>query len=191
MPKLLTGFTENTPQRLQLNAGVLLKNYTKGGTIAAEDIITATRGGGSFSATPTIHNVAVDGVPTNVKGLERVDEWVVELTTTAIECTAETIKRALGVGVTATSETGGKTKITASDDIKSDDYQDIWWVGDRSDGTKVEIKIKNALSMGGLSLAFSDKGEGTIGLTLRGHYDIDDLSTAPFEIYIDDGVSGT
>ena len=63
---LKTGLTERTVKKLQLNAGVFLSQYTKGGTISETNIIGATRGGGSFSAVPTIHQVAVDGAPTYV-----------------------------------------------------------------------------------------------------------------------------
>lgn len=73
---LKTGLTSRTVQSLQLNAGVLLrKAYTEGMKLTEEDIVCATRGGGSFTAVQEIHQVAVDGAPTYTKGLERVDGW--------------------------------------------------------------------------------------------------------------------
>lgn len=183
---LKTGLTSTTPQNLQLNAGVFLKSYTKGTSISASDIIGATRGGGSFSAVPTIHQVAVDGAPTYVKGLERIDEWVVQFSVNAfLEFTADLLARALGVAVTDTTVNDVDHKLTVSHSIASGDYKTIYWVGDLSNGQNVVIKLNNALNLAGLTITANDKGEGTYPLTLTAHYDISDLDTAPFEIIIE------
>lgn len=177
---ILTGFQSTTPSNFQLGAGVLLRNFdvaTK--TVSKSDIISATRGGGSFSAVPTVRQVAVDGVPTYTKGLETVDEWVVTLNTTILECTEANLKLALGLG-TATQE----GKITATNDANDDDYADVWWVGNRKDGAKIAIRVMNAVNLGGLNLTITDKGEGTIAVTFTGHYAQDKLNTAPFEIHV-------
>lgn len=178
-----TGLTSRTIESLQLNAGVLLTAYTKGEDIAEEDILGATRGGGSFTAVPTMHQVAVDGAPTYVKGLERCDDWVVTLNTTMVELNEEALSRAFGVGVSK-SGTTDKT-FTVKNTVASTDYKDLYWVGDLSNGQNVVIKIKNALNTGGLNLTFSDRGEGTYALALIAHYTVDDLETAPFEITIE------
>ena len=178
-----TGLTSRTIESLQLNAGVLLTAYTKGEDIAEEDILGATRGGGSFTAVPTMHQAAVDGAPTYVVGLERCDDWVVTLNATMVELNDEAITRALGVGVT---KTGTTDKVfTVKNTVNTTDFKDLYWVGDLSNGQNVVIKIKNALNTGGLNLTFSDRGEGTYALALIGHYSIDDLETAPFEITIE------
>ena len=187
-----TGLTSNTITNLQLNAGVLLTKYTKGTDIEEDDIIGATRGGGSFTAVPTVHQVSVDGAPTYVKGLERVDDWVVTMNTTMLEFSDEGIARALGAGVTKTESGKGTTKDVTKDvtfkvdrTIKDAEYKDIYWVGDLSNGQNVVIKLKNALNISGVSLTVSDRGEGTYPLALIAHYTVDDLETAPFEITIE------
>ena len=178
-----TGLTSRTIESLQLNAGVLLTAYTKGEDIAEEDILGATRGGGSFTAVPTMHQAAVDGAPTYVVGLERCDDWVVTLNATMVELNDEAITRALGVGVT---KTGTTDKVfTVKNTVNATDFKDLFWVGDLSNGQNVVIKIKNALNTGGLNLTFSDRGEGTYALALIGHYTVSDLETAPFEITIE------
>ena len=187
MANLLTGFTNRTVTNLQLNAGVLVTSYVKGEAITEQQIIGATRGGGSFTAVPTIHNVAVDGVPTHVKGLERIDEWVITLNTTLVEFNKEAIKIALGGGVQSTTEVGGDTIYKCNNDIIAGDYQDIYWIGNTSNGTNVVIKINNALNLTGFNLTISDKGEGTYPLALVGHYDATDLNTAPFSITFEVG----
>lgn len=185
---LKTGLTDRTIVNLQLNAGVLLTTYTKGTDIDENDILGATRGGGSFTAVPTIHQAAVDGAPTYTKGLERVDDWVITLNATMVEVSDEAISRALGVGVTKTETGTGTTKdttFTVKRTVNDADYKDLYWVGDLSNGQNVVIKIKNALNTSGLSLTFSDRGEGTYALALIGHFTVDDLDTAPFEMTIE------
>ena len=177
-----TGLTERTITNLQLNAGVLLKTYTKGEDIDADDIIGATRGGGSFTAVPTVHQVAVDGAPTYVKGLERVDDWVVTLNVTMVECNPDAVKMAFGVGATLDDTSTADAKITAKNTVATADYSDVYWVGDLSNGQNVVIKLKNALNTGGFNLTFSDRGEGTYALALIAHYSVTDLENAPFEI---------
>lgn len=177
-----TGLTERTIQNLQLNAGVLCTTYSKGTPIDEEDIIGATRGGGSFTAVPTIHQAAVDGAPTYTVGLERVDDWVVTLNVTMVEMSDEAISRAFGVGVSKTGTASTDTTFTAKRTVNSTDYKDIYWVGDMSNGQNVVIKLKNALNTGGFNLTITDRGEGTYALALIGHFAITDLDTAPFEV---------
>lgn len=178
---LKTGLTDRTITSLQLNAGVLLSQYTKGGEINEENIIGATRGGGSFTAVPTVHQAAVDGAPVYTKGLERCDEWVATLNATMLEFNKDAVLRALGMGATATTDSTD-TKITVKNNVSDTDYKDVYWVGDTSDGKNVVIKLKNALNLSGFNLNFTDKGEGTYALSLVAHYDIASLDTAPFEI---------
>ena len=188
---LKTGLTERTIVNLQLNAGVLLTSYTKGVDIEEDDIIGATRGGGSFTAVPTVHQAAVDGAPTYTKGLERVDDWVITLNATMVEVNDDAISRALGVGVVKTETGSGTTKdttFTVKRTVNDADYKDLYWVGDLSNGQNVVIKIKNALNTSGLNLTFSDRGEGTYALALIGHFTVNDLDTAPFELTIERAV---
>lgn len=184
-----TGLTQRTVESLQLNAGVLLSDYTKGQNIKESDILGATRGGGTFSAVQTIRQMAVDGAPVYTKGLERVDEWVVTLTVTMLEFNKTALERAFGAGATVEVDDNGNTKITGNNKVISDNYKDIFWVGDMSNGKDIVIKIKNALNTNGFTMTINDKGEGTYPLNLIGHYDISDLKdgTAPFDITVEGG----
>lgn len=183
---LKTGLTERTTTSLQLNAGVFLKKYTKATTISSDDIIGATRGGGSFSAVPTVHQVAVDGAPTYVKGLERVDDWVVTLSVSNfLEFTADALKLALGVGVNVADVDSGDKKLTTKTTVNAGDYQDIYWVGDLSNGKNVVIHLKNCLNLTGLSVTMNERGEGTYPMTFTAHYSADSLDEAPFNIVLE------
>ena len=184
--QFITGVTEKTPLNLQLNAGVLLTSFDpESGEISEESIVGATRGGGSFSAVPTVHQASADGVPTNYVGLDRIDEWVVKLSSTLIEVTAANVKRALGCTV---KETKGATytKYTCGNEISDSDYSDIWWVGAMSNGKKIAIHIMKGMNKSGFTLTLTDKGEGTFPIAIIGNYAYADLEggQAPFEIYL-------
>lgn len=178
---MLTGVTSTTSSNLQLGAGVLTKAYTQGGSISAADIIGASRGGGSFTAVPTQRGIEADGLPSNVKNFKVIDEWVATLNITLIEFKADVLKLALGGGATSTTS-ADTTTITATDNVVAADFQDLYWIGDLSDGNKIVIHLKNAMNSNGLNITITNKGEGTFALALVANYDVSDLSTAPFEI---------
>lgn len=93
--KVFTGFTKETPENLLLDAGAFFKNfvYVPGGdnndtydsAVAAGKLLGATKGGGEFSAVPTIRQIEVDGVKGRAKGLETIDSWEVYLKATILE----------------------------------------------------------------------------------------------------------
>ena len=173
---MLTGVTSTTKENLQLGAGVLCTAYAE--TLQPSNIISATRGGGSFAAVPTFRNIEADGIPSNMVDFKVIDEWSVTLNVTLIEFKQETLMLALG-----NASTNNKT-ITANNTISTSCFKDVYWIGDMADGTKIVIKIKNALNTSGLNITISNKGEGSFALTLTGHYALADLAagTAPFEI---------
>lgn len=191
MGKKISGYTANTAEKLLLDAGAFFKNFNVASdsfesAVAANKLIGATQGGGSFSAAPTVRKIEIDGVKGAAKGLEVIDEWVVTLTANVKEVSIETIKLALGTAVTETLDApAGYTKITAKADLEIDDYLDnVTWVGRLSGSDKpVIIIVKNALSTNGLSITMADKSEAVIPTTVTGHYDADNLDEVPFEIY--------
>lgn len=65
-----TRIPETAFQTLQLNAGILLSNFTPGtGTVEETDILGATSGGVNFTATPTYSDFGedIDNCPVNIK----------------------------------------------------------------------------------------------------------------------------
>lgn len=191
-PKVFSGFTAKTAENLLLDAGAFFKNFVVGtdtfdSALAEGKLLGATQGGGTFSAVPTIRKIEIDGVKGAAKGLEIIDEWVVTLMANIKEVTQESIMAALATGVAVNGPTGYK-KITVNNYIQLTDYIDnVVWVGKLSKtDTPVIIVVKNAISLGGLTLNMSDKSEGLIPTTFTGHYDATALDTPPFEIYYPD-----
>ena len=184
---MLTGVTSKTKENYQLGAGVVCTSFENG---VISGIVGATRGGGSFTAVPTIRQPEIDGLPENTKDFKTIDYWVATLTTTLIEVTETSIRLALAGGSASTSES--VTTITATQGIiPSESYTDLWWVGDTSDGNKIAIKLSNALGSNGFNFNFVDRGEGTFELQAIAHYTVDALSTPPFTIYLDKTSSPT
>lgn len=190
--KKYSGFTNKTPEHLLLNAGAYFKNYdlkedTFESAVSAGKLIGATRGGGEFSATPTVRTIEVDGVPGRAKGLEVIDSWDVYHKASVLEVSEETIKLSLGASESEKSPEGvtGYTLIKGKEHIEDTDYIDnITWVGTLSGSDKpVIIVVKNTISTDGLKLTTQDKKEASIAMTFYGHYTQEDLGTPPFEIY--------
>lgn len=171
----LTGVTGATAEHLQLDAGVFLKSYTPGSDIVAANIISATRGGGTLDIVPVTHHVDADGIPQNFVGMDRIDEYTVNMNTTLIEVTEDTLTLAFGgaVNVASITRTGTSIvdkKITLKNVFQDSDYTDIWWLGNLSDGTKIAVKLSKTRCKDGLRLTINNKGEGTFPINLTAHY---------------------
>lgn len=185
-----TKIPENTFQTLQLNAGVLLKNFDpENAEVNRADIIGATTGGVSFTATPSYTDFGedIDNVPNNMKELKRLESWEITMGGTFVTIDTEGAKSLIG-----SADVSGN-KITPRNDLKDEDFEDLWWVGDYSNengeenGGFVAIHMMNALSTGGFSVRSTDNGKGNFDFTYTAHYSMDDPNAVPFEAYVQNG----
>lgn len=190
-----TRIPETAFQTLQLNAGILLSNFTPGtGTVEETDILGATSGGVNFTATPTYSDFGedIDNCPVNVLELKKLDSWEVTMSGTFITVDTALAKTLIGA---ADIGTGDKTKVTPRNDVLETDFSDIWWVGDYSDkngnanGGYVAIHMLNGLSTGGFQLQSGNRAKGQFSFEFTGHYSIDAQDTVPFEVYIKTGTA--
>lgn len=199
-----TKIPTDTFQKLQLNAGILVKTFTPAsGTIG--DIVGATSGGVAFTATPTYSDFGedIDNAPRNTKELKKLDSWDVSMTGSFVTVDSSVAKILTGAADASTVAQTDVTKVTPRNSVIDDDFDDIWWVGDYSDvnedtsGTNpdtagfIAIHMLNSLSTGGFSLQSSDRSKGAFAFTFTGHYSIEAQDTVPFEIYVQAGESGT
>ena len=130
-----TRIPETTFQKLQLNAGILLSDFTPGtGTVEEEDILGATSGGVNFVATPEFSDFGedIDNAPVNVLELKRLDSWEVTMSGTFVTVDVNLAKTLVGI---ADIDTSDKTLVKPRNDLLTTDFKDIWWVGDYSDKT--------------------------------------------------------
>ena len=170
---------------LQLDAGVLLRNFDPAkAELLDEDIICATTGGINPTCVPTFIDFAedIDNAPNNMLEFKQIQSWECGLGFTALSITAETIKMSLSAA--DATEDG---KITPRNSLKKEDFQDVWWVGDISDGGFAAIHLKNALSTGGFSLQTTKNGKGQLAVTLTGHYSTANQDEVPMDFYVVDG----
>ena len=121
-----TVIPQDTFDDLQLDAGILLKNFDPAQPAVVDaDIVCATTGGISISCVPTFSDFGedVDNCPNNTKELKHLDSWECKIGFTALGTSPDMIKMSLGVadksGATyaASSDTtvnSGKTYYTRS-----------------------------------------------------------------------------
>lgn len=188
-----TKIPTTTFQELQLNAGVLVSEFTPGtGTINSSNILGATTGGISFSATPSYTDMGddVDNCPKNIMELKRLDSWDISISGTYVTVNTARAKSLIGAADIGSSDT---TLITPRNDIQTADFEDIWWVGDYSDkngatnGGFIAIHLMNALSTGGLQIKSGDKSKGQFSFEYTAHFSNAAQDTVPFELYIKAG----
>ena len=186
-----TKIPQSTFEELQINAGILLKDFdVETGTFADSDIITATTGGITVAVTPTYEDLGadIDNCPKNTMELKRkTDADEVKMTTTAL-CATEDI---LLLGLGAADKDANTGAIKPRRDLKTSDFKTLWWVGDRSDGGFVACKISNSLSTDGFSIKTTDKGKGQIALGITGHVSINAQDVIPAEFYLGEGEDDT
>lgn len=186
-----TKVAQNVFAEFQTDAGVLLKSFDPTNPeVADENIICATTGGINPTCTPTFSDWGedVDNISAGFKELMHLDGWSCGLGFTALNITPEVVRMALGAA-DIDVETG---KITPRKALKEKDFKDeIWWVGDRSDGGLVAVCLKNALSTGGFSLQTTKNGKGQIAVTLAGHFSIAAQQDVPMDFYVVEGEENT
>lgn len=185
---MFTKIPQSTFDDLQVEAGVLLKNFNPASPAEPQDsdIITATTGGITVNCTPTYSDWGsdVDNCPPNMKELKHLDGWDCNFQSTALGTSPEMIRLALGA---ADIDSDDDTKIIPRRKLKQSDFSDLWWVGDKADGGLVAIQLKNALSTAGFSLKTNKDGKGNTSFTLTGHVSINDQDTMPMVFYSTEG----
>ena len=188
-----TQIPANTFKELQLNAGILTSDFAPTtGTVESNNILGATSGGISFTATPTYTDLGddIDNCPKNMRELKKLESWEVKMSGTFLTVNTTQAKSLMAAADIGVSDT---TKITPRNDVAITDFDDIWWIGDYSDkngatnGGYIAIHMMNALSTGGFQLQSGDKAKGQFAFEYTAHYSMDAPDTVPYEIYIKAG----
>lgn len=172
---------------LQVDAGVILTSFDPLNPWRApksDEILAATTGGINPVCAPTYSDYGedVDNVPNNMLEFKHLDSWEATLGFSSIKFNGENTLWSLGA---ADSELlhNGVTKITPRRSVRTSDFKDIWWVGDKANGGAYAIRLMNALSTGGLNIQSTKNGKGTNAVTITGHVSIHDQDKMPMEIY--------
>jgi hypothetical protein len=189
-----TKIPTTTFQQIQINAGVLLSEFTPATpTVADAKILGATTGGVNFTATPSYIDFGedIDNCPKNTKELKKLDDWEIKCTGTFVTMSAD-----LAMQLTAAADLASQ-KITPRRDLDLADFKDVWLVGDYSDkngvtnGGFIAIHMLNTLSTGGFKIQTGDKAKGQFAFEFTAHFSMDAQDTVPFEIYVHAGTAET
>lgn len=102
---------------------------------------------------------------------------------TFVTISTESCKRLISAADISTED---PNKIVPRRDLKLEDFQDLYWVGDygATDGSYIMIHIMNALNTGGFQLQSTDKAKGKFAFEFTGHYSISKQDVVPYEIAI-------
>lgn len=185
-----TRIPADTFKQLTINAGLMLSNFDpKTGKVDEQNIMFATSGGSEFSAKPsfTDYGDGIDNCPANMMELKRIDSWEVSMKGTALTATTASIKSLAGAADIDGEDT---TKVVPRKDLKTEDFKDVWWVGDYGKSGFIAIHCMNALSTGGLSIKSKDKGKGEFSFEYTAHTSMEAQDTVPFEIYLTSEIAG-
>lgn len=186
-----TQIPADTFEKLQMNAGILLDEFTPS-TGVIGNIIGATSGGNTFTAAATYSDMGddIDNCPKNMMELKKLDSWEAKMSGTFSTVSAELAKTLVGA---ADIEGSDNTHVIPRNNILKTDFQDIWWVGDYSDlngetnGGFCAIHLMNALNTAGFKITSSDKQKGKFDFEFTGHYSMEEQDKVPFEIFIKKG----
>ena len=191
-----TQIPTDTFEKLQLNAGILVKGATgfvpSTGVLTTANILGATTGGITVSCVPSFIDFGddVDNCPKNMMELKKLDSWECKISGTFVTVSTTLAKMMLGAADIDGTDT---TKVTPRVDLDEDDFQDVWFVGDYSDkngatnGGFVAVNLMNALSTGGFSMKSADKEKGQFTAEFTGHVSMDAQTVVPMEFYIQAG----
>lgn len=191
-------FTKMNPddfKHMTWDAGIIMDSFEPStGTVTLSSIRWATTGDNSFSATRDLTDMGEDinNCPEGTMQLQRANAWQAQLTGTAVTITTAEVAEFLGNADIDTSDT---TKIVPRTDLLLSDFKDKWLLVNYSEyngekkGGWVAIHLLNALSTDGFTGNFGKNANGQFPYTLRAFYDMDDMDTVPFEIYVKAGTA--
>lgn len=179
-----TRIPADTFEQIQTDAGILLYKFDieNPGSVKDDDIICPTTGGITAACAPSYSDMGedVDNCPANLLELKHLDSWDCRLEFTSLGTSSRSIRLALGA---ADVDSSDPTHIIPRRDLKVEDAQDVWWVGDRADGGMVAVCLKKALSTSGFSLKTTKNGKGNTSVTLTGHVTVDTQGEVPMEFW--------
>ena len=189
-----TQIPADTFKNIQLNAGILVDNFTPA-TGVIGNILGATSGGVNFTDALEFSDFGedIDNCPKNTKELKMLNSHEVKMSGTFVTLSATTAKT---LAAAADADPLDATHIIPRNDLASTDFKDIWWIGDYSDENTGDnagfcaIHIINALSTGGFQIQSSDNGKGQFAFEFTGHYSMNNQDQVPYEIYIRQGGGG-
>ena len=188
-----TRIPENTFKELQMNAGILAKDFNPAtGEVAEADLFGATTGGLSFSDSMSWTDLGedIDNCPKGMMELKKLESHEVKVSGTFVTMNPET---AHILAAAADADESDPGHIIPRNDVLLSDFQDVWVIGDYSDVNEdstegnagfIAIHLMNALNTGGFQIKTADKAKGQFAFEFTGHYSMNAQDTVPYELYV-------
>lgn len=188
MSQKFTRVPDDTFEKLQLNAGILVDAFTPA-TGVIGNILGATTGGIQFSTNPEFTDFGedIDNVPNNMLELKHLNQFDPQMSGTFLTCTPALAKSLVGA---ADIDSGDATRVIPRAELLASDFDDVWWIGDYSDVNTganagfIAIHLMNALNTAGFQIQSTKNEKGQLAFEYHGHYSIAAQDTVPFEIYV-------
>lgn len=172
--------TQSQFNEMQFDAGVWVRSFDlTRPSISPDNVICATSGGISLSVVPNIVDTGSDVymMPKETAEMLFLTGWNVDASFVSLGFSAEAIRFALGV-----ADNDGS--INPRLELQDEDFDSLWWIGDRVDGGLVAIHILNVLSDEGLGIQTEQGKAGQVTIHLAAHGSLEDeTDTIPVEIY--------
>ena len=193
MAQKFTRIPEDTFEKLQLNAGILVDEFTPATGIIG-NILGATTGGIQFSTNPSWKDFGedIDNVPNNMMEFKHLQYFDPKMAGTFLTCSPAVAKKLVG---SADIDAQDSTHVIPRADVIASDFEDLWWIGDYSDVNTGEnagflaIHLMNALNTAGFQIQSEKNEKGKLAFEFQGHYSVEDQDTVPFEIFVKGGES--
>lgn len=185
-----TKISADAAEKMQMNAGLLLKEFDVENPIEPTDkqIACETTGDFSITCTPETQDFFedVNNAPTNTKEGKQITGWSCSLGVTALSVTLDTLALALGASE-AIATTGVRPRTT----YKLDDFKSLYWIGDMLDENKLfVVEMSDTVSTGGVSFTSTNRGKGSLALTLTPHASAATPEIVPMAFYVLEKVEG-
>ena len=178
------GITENTPKRVALGAGIVVKGLTFDTAWKYDAILGATSGGNSLTIENELKDLEIDGAWVKVEGMTVKTGETATLETNLAEVTKENLKMLVlgtdGEGVT------GFDEIVSKDVIESGDYiENLGFIGHTATGDAIIVKFDKALCTSGLNFEGKNKDQTVLKATFECYASLDaeNLKKLPYHIY--------
>lgn len=180
-------YPEEFWKNIQINAAMLVKGFNPSSKTYTA-ILGATSNGITFNPNPSYEDFGadIDNVPPNTKQLKRLKYYDPSASGTFRTMDA-TEAAQLCPGASASG------LITPASVLTDAMFQDVTVLGDYSEINAdsggatagfMAVTIKHALNVTGYQWKTNKDGKGEFPFDFRGHYDLSNPDTPPFEIYV-------
>ena len=184
-----TGVSASTPKNLLLGAGTIHKGLKfdkeKKKWNFEESLVGATSGGSKVTIAPEIFNPEIDNVMVAVKGMDFKLGEKASIEINWAELSAEMIRTMVIGQITSSEELADFDLIESAPEINEGDYWDnVAFVGQKTDKTNVIIILDNAFCTSGLEIDAKNKDTAKPKVTFECRQDPNgDTRILPYHIY--------